>query len=119
MKKENQIVPVESVKTATVEGEVGKEPFGILGFQHEGSVLSIAFSHDSKYIAAGGFDNKLTVYDLTSKAQVHEFQHYIFQFISTSLFKLNDRLHNLFNQGRDLTTTKEQRKENLVFVFTS
>ncbi len=47
------------------------------------------------------------------------YEHYIFQFISTSLFKLNDRLHNLFNQGRDLTATKEQRKENLVFVFTS
>ena len=75
MKKENQIVPVESVKTATVEGEVGKEPFGILGFQHEDCVNSIAFSHDSKYIAAGGEDKKLTVYDLTSKAQVHEFQH--------------------------------------------
>ena len=62
MKKENQIVPAESVKTATVEGEVGKEPFGILGFQHEDCVNSIAFSHDSKYIAAGGSDNKLTVY---------------------------------------------------------
>ena len=71
MKKENQIVPAESVKTATVEGEVGKEPFWILGFQHEGSVWSIAFSHDSKYIAAGGGDKKLTVYDLTSVSYTH------------------------------------------------
>ena len=69
MKKENQIVPAESVKTATVEGEVGKEPFGILGFQHEGSVWSIAFSHDSKYMAAGGEDNKVAVYDVKKGAR--------------------------------------------------
>ena len=56
MKTNTQIVPAGSVKTATVDGEVEKEPFGILAFQHDKTVYSIAFSHDSKYIAAGGRD---------------------------------------------------------------
>ena len=49
-------------------------PFGRHEFKHDAYIASVSFSPDSKYIAAGGYDKKVTIYELSSKKISHEFR---------------------------------------------
>ena len=70
-----RIEPANTSKGGTNNDIVAKGP-PIRTFKHADVVVSIAYAPDGTTLAAGGEDNKVTVYDLHNNGAVlHTFEH--------------------------------------------
>ena len=82
-------------------------PFGRHEFKHDAYIASVSFSPDSKYIAAGGYDHKVIVYDIASKAMIQEYKHDAYENVTANI-----RIERFRSLGRLCADLLIDLKEN-------